>query len=733
MTKYQALESTFYFYFAANDTSGSGDDGASAAAHVRLAGASASAAPVLSPTPSLLEHATFPAGCYEVAVAATTANGFSASNWYAVFCTLAVDSQNPTGFIGDFYLGNVQAETRAFLSTLDLTSTMKASVNTEADSALSDYDPPTHAELVSEINDVQTDIGNLNNVSTTDLATAIANYDPPTHAELISEINDVQTDIAGLNNISTADLASALATYDGPTYDELLSFFQLVARFDSAIKTDRATALSAINANQGSGTGDYDPTTESLEGARAQRNTLAASSGGSSAYIPNSRTITTGTESSGTIANLANADGLTWQITDVGNIISVVVDFVLPPDAVANRVQLELRINSSNDSISIEPYDWVAADYDATDTVVVVGTNGTTNTRVDRVLISKYTGTGANAGQVRFRLSGTGLSTATLIVDQFVIMAVTTVRSVGYAGGFIWIDTNDGVNGATSFVHGVADNPINSLTNFITLDTALGLKRAFLRNNSLITLSQDFAGYTFDGDGWILNLGAREVDSCVFRKATIVSSTGTVSASTVAAVFQDCLFGPDATVTMDSLIAFDCGVIALTFGSVGNYSFINCQSAVPGGSAPIVDCNSVAVNAEFRRWSGGLTLNNVVAGSVISIDCISGGTITINGTGGTVHVRGMVRVVDGSSGTVSIITTQVVNKDTIGDAVLVRDWTAVTGEAGRSMLNALRALRNKTARAGSVLTVYEEDDTTEAWTATLTTSAGDPITEVDPD
>ena len=107
--KHATLEDTVYYYFGANDTSGSGNDGASAAAHVRLAGAAAGAAPVLSPTPTLLSHASFPAGCYEVPVAATAANGFTATNSYAVFCTLAVDGQNPTGFIGSFMLDPIIA------------------------------------------------------------------------------------------------------------------------------------------------------------------------------------------------------------------------------------------------------------------------------------------------------------------------------------------------------------------------------------------------------------------------------------------------------------------------------------------------------------------------------------------------------------------------------------------------------------------------------------------------
>lgn len=71
--------------------------------------------------------------------------------------------------------------------------------------------------------------------------------------------------------------------------------------------------------------------------------------------------------------------------------------------------------------------------------------------------------------------------------------------------------------------------------------------------------------------------------------------------------------------------------------------------------------------------------------------------------------------------------------NTIADAVLTRDWTAVTGEAARSVLNALRLLRNKFSISGSTLTVTEEDDSTTAWTSALTSSSSaDPITASDP-
>lgn len=115
--EHATLNDTVYFYFASNDTSGSGGDGATPVYDVRLAGAAAGAAPVLSGSATLLTHANFPNGCHEVAIAATTGNGFATGNTYAVFCTLLVDSQNPTGFIGKFVLKPIIANVMQWLAT----------------------------------------------------------------------------------------------------------------------------------------------------------------------------------------------------------------------------------------------------------------------------------------------------------------------------------------------------------------------------------------------------------------------------------------------------------------------------------------------------------------------------------------------------------------------------------------------------------------------------------------
>lgn len=98
-----ALGGTVYFWGAANNTSGSGADADSGDFNydVRLAGGGAADAPIASGTGTLLTHANYPAGAYEVAIS-TSGPTYVAGNEYAVYATLLVDSQNPAGFLGSF-------------------------------------------------------------------------------------------------------------------------------------------------------------------------------------------------------------------------------------------------------------------------------------------------------------------------------------------------------------------------------------------------------------------------------------------------------------------------------------------------------------------------------------------------------------------------------------------------------------------------------------------------------
>lgn len=68
----------------------------------------------------------------------------------------------------------------------------------------------------------------------------------------------------------------------------------------------------------------------------------------------------------------------------------------------------------------------------------------------------------------------------------------------------------------------------------------------------------------------------------------------------------------------------------------------------------------------------------------------------------------------------------------IADEILDRDIAGGASGGARNIRSALRLLRNRRAIAAGTLTVYQEDDTTAAWTAAVATAAGNPVSGIDP-
>lgn len=267
--QHATLEDTVYFWFGSNDTSGSGDDGASAAADVRLAGAAAGAIPVLSLSPTLLSHANYPAGAYEVAVAATEGNGFVDGNTYAVFCTLTVDSQNPTGFVGSFTLDPIIANVKQISDD-----------STAADNEEKFFDGtgyagtnnviPTVTTLTSHTAQTGDNYARLGGPAGASVSADVAAIKAET-ATIVVDTNELQTDdvpglIAALNNISAADVNAqvdsafttqmadsvstdgAIATREQALYMvlQLLSEFAISGTTMTVKKVDGSTSLLTL-------------------------------------------------------------------------------------------------------------------------------------------------------------------------------------------------------------------------------------------------------------------------------------------------------------------------------------------------------------------------------------------------------------------------------------------------------------------------------------------------------
>lgn len=70
-------------------------------------------------------------------------------------------------------------------------------------------------------------------------------------------------------------------------------------------------------------------------------------------------------------------------------------------------------------------------------------------------------------------------------------------------------------------------------------------------------------------------------------------------------------------------------------------------------------------------------------------------------------------------------------RDAVSDALLARN-IAGGSSSGRIVTDALSVLRNKVDIAAGTMTVYATDDSSTQWTAAITTTAGNPITTVDP-
>lgn len=82
----------------------------------------------------------------------------------------------------------------------------------------------------------------------------------------IKAVTDLLPDAGALTSLATATSITTLSS-------KVLKYFQLLLRKDSAIATDNATELTAINADGGSGSGSFANTTDSVEAMRDRGDT----------------------------------------------------------------------------------------------------------------------------------------------------------------------------------------------------------------------------------------------------------------------------------------------------------------------------------------------------------------------------------------------------------------------------------------------------------------------------
>lgn len=113
-----------------------------------------------------------------------------------------------------------------------------------------------HATTQSKVDTAQADLDLLTGNDGATLATSQPNYAPAVAGDQMDLVN-------APNATAITAIQAGLATAA-----KLLAYVQLLARSDSAIATDNATELAEINANGGSGAGDFANASEALEALR---------------------------------------------------------------------------------------------------------------------------------------------------------------------------------------------------------------------------------------------------------------------------------------------------------------------------------------------------------------------------------------------------------------------------------------------------------------------------------
>ena len=174
------------------------------------------------------------------------------------------------------------------------------------------------------------------------------------------------------------------------------------------------------------------------------------------------------------------------------------------------------------------------------------------------------------------------------------------------------------------------------------------------------------------------------------------------------------------------------GAITTSGGAVSTVTAVTNAVTLPTIPADWITSSGVAASAVTEIQTGISTLD--AAGVRAAVGMASANLDTQLGviaTDTTTDIPAQIAALNNLSS--ADVTAAVPTATDNADALLNRDMAAVSDTNARSPLNALRFLRNKFSSSAGVLTVTKENDSTTAWTATLTSdAAAEPIVGIDP-
>ena len=357
---------------------------------------------------------------------------------------------------------------------------------------------------------------------------------------------------------------------------------------------------------------------------------------------PNGFVITSGENEANNEDSTHALDGVTHDLeaTNDGGIekIECYYEFAVGGAGVPTSITSHHQFNKGGDSLknlTVWAYNWNTTSWNQIGTL-----SSSTSLETDSyTLFTSHVGTGGNLGLVRIRyLTGSVLLTSTskLLVDQIFVEYAVINKTVGYADGAIWVDTNASNTNTESFVDGTADNPVSTWAAALTLSGQLNITRFHIVNGSAITLTGNSDNYNIMGQGYTLALNNQSIASAYIFGAT-TSGIGTGGGT----VFEDC---PIGNVTLDPSVMRRCFYFGTIINSgIGDWFINDPRSRVAGSGSPVFDFGTAVGNTKLniRGNSGGWQLESM-GDTGIDTASIEGWGQVVEGTctGGTVVIRG---------------------------------------------------------------------------------------------
>lgn len=470
-------------------------------------------------------------------------------------------------------------------------------------------------------------------------------------------INDIETDTADMQPRVVAIEIDTGTTLDGRIPAALVS-----GRMSSDVVSVSGDTTAADNLEL-----QYDTTGltgDTFPSSQAQVGAIGATAGGALSFEANADN-SGGTIDPGSTAFVGNEtnnftdtdreDGTRHVITDATNVIDLVYGFSVGGGRTASKMIFKGFANANNDDLTISAWDHPGAEWETLGTLE--GKNSTSNITVDPSLLSKHTGTGSEIGKVYIRFNGSSLSAnADLNTDQILVEAVGIGQTVGYQLGAIWIDTDDGVAGTEDFVNGVADNPVLTLADALTIASSVKLHRFVCTPDTSITFTNTRTNEVWIGEGTDMALGGRDVGGSHFMGMDITGISSGVETH-----FDHCELG-DMTVASAHFDSCDIEGTVICSGAA-NYQFVDCAHSGTGATIDFGTGVGISTTVHMHNYHGALTVKNMgQSGTDVLHWSSSNGKLILDSTciGGTVNMNGTFDFVNSGSG-------MTLNRD--GDAV----------------------------------------------------------------